>query len=790
MKPKIKMFQTAFGEHYTEMIQLSAAANLQYCSRHGIELEIFIGLKRGYFPWQATFNRIVYLKEQMDVGYDGWIFYLDADAYVKGQDFDVRELISREEGDLIFSPGGLTGEKWDVNAGVFLINVGSDAGKALIKTWHTHFMGTTDKELSEAPSWNMVADDQERLHDILRHRQELQQRLAIVPREVLNDENASFVRQILRANASTTEERLEKLKCGVAEVLSGAGAETYALLPSSIHSARMPSEQTVAAVTMFQTADSEKYAEMIAISSPCNRKYCETHGLEFERFLGIKRGFHPWQACFNRIVYLKQKLDEGYAGWVFYLDADAYVYDHEFDVRDIISRNLGDYYFAPGGLTGHKWDVNDGVFLINLGSEPGKALVEAWYNHFMGTSDHELREAVDWNMVPSDQPRLHEILRNRPDLLARLTLLPREVFNNEHASFVRQVLRSNAETLEQRIDKLRAGVGQAMSGEKSVTPTDGSGVMLSSGRPALQNPAQYGSDYDTEFRRILREYGSDAASFLEWGAGYTTRMIIEHIGSRPVDLFLTIDNNAEYLEKVVQDYRHLDYLSAKTLSMTGPCENDRDAGLNYSTYPLSLERHFDFIFIDGRRRMECAMMALLLAKPDSVIVMHDYRRVRYQVVHAFFRILEDGPQFRVMVPRVAIVAPISDVVPAVMAKMNPAVAASQFRGDAHPGEQAGKQVHTEISRLSAADALGLAHRYAVENELAAATAMAELALVQPKALGESEANARVLLASLRERQGQFELAARSIAAAARLSPNDEGIMADQERILAKAKQSR
>jgi hypothetical protein len=367
--------------------------------------------------------------------------------------------------------------------------------------------------------------------------------------------------------------------------------------------------------------------------------------------------------------------------------------------------------------------------------------------------------------------------------------LPREVFNDERASFVRQVLRSNAETLEQRIEKLKTGVAQAVSQDKSVPPTDGSGTVLSSGKPMLQDPEQYGAEYDTEFRRILREYAADATSFLEWGAGYTTRIIIEHIGSRQAELFLTIDNDAEYLDKVVQDHRDLEYLNPKALPMTGPCENDRDTGLNYSTYPLSLGRHFDFIFIDGRRRMECAMTALLVAKPDSVIVVHDYRRTRYQAVHAFFRILEDGQQFRVMVPRATLVAPISDAVPTVMARMNPAVAASQVREAAGAGQQVGKRLYTELPRLSAADALGLAHRYAMENELPAATAMAELALSQSEALGESEVNAWVLLASLRERQGQFELASQSIAAAARLSPNDEGIMIDQDRILAKAKQA-
>lgn len=229
IKPAVKLFQTAAGDAYVEMLGISSEANRRYCERHGIELETFVGIKRGYFPWQATFNRIVYLHDQLEAGYRGWIFYVDADAFVYNHAFDVRDLIGRQQGDFYFAPGGLTGERWDVNAGVFLINLGSDAGRTLVEAWYNHFMTTPEEAMRDAPDWGMVADDQERLHDILRHRTELSQRLAMVPRKFFNDEHGTFIRQVLRSNAGTMEERIEKLKAGVAEAVGESPADDAAI---------------------------------------------------------------------------------------------------------------------------------------------------------------------------------------------------------------------------------------------------------------------------------------------------------------------------------------------------------------------------------------------------------------------------------------------------------------------------------------------------------------------------------------------------------------------------------
>ncbi len=415
-------------------------------------------------------------------------------------------------------------------------------------------------------------------------------------------------------------------------------------------------------IKAFQTADDKKYREMLEITSSCNEKYFREIGLEFETFVGIKRGYFPWHACFNRIMYLKEQLDAGFDGWIFYLDADAFIYDHAFNLERLIETSNGDMIFAPGGLTGLMWDVNDGVFLVNLGSVRGRRMVNAWYENFMQTSEDELREASDWQTVPSDQPRLHQVLQDDPDILAGLVHVPRKFFNDENASFVRQVLRANAETFEARVKKIQRAVDEVIV-EKSASDLS----MTIAGKAV--SSIQYGRDYADEFRRVLSTYASCAKTFLEWGAGYTTKITLEHIGNKNCDLFLTIDENAEYLSDIVENHTGVPFLKAKALPTTGFCKDDRDADLNYSTYPLSMRTTFDFIFIDGRRRMECAMMASLLCKPSSIIVLHDYRRARYQPIKALFKIVEDGPQFRVMTPKASLFCHFDEVSPLIRESM-------------------------------------------------------------------------------------------------------------------------
>lgn len=160
----------------------------------------------------------------------------------------------------------------------------------------------------------------------------------------------------------------------------------------------------------------------------------------------------------------------------------------------------------------------------------------------------------------------------------------------------------------------------------------------------------YGADYLTELRRVLLQYVKPVTrSYLEWGAGNTTLAILQMRSLLPVDDFFSIDDNQAYLDELVPQLPRWSGFHPVCRDLIGPKLSDRDPELNYSTWPLSLGRRFDFIFIDGRRRLECAFVASQqLCHPETIVALHDYRRARYQPVRALYDIVEDGTQFRVM----------------------------------------------------------------------------------------------------------------------------------------------
>jgi hypothetical protein len=162
----------------------------------------------------------------------------------------------------------------------------------------------------------------------------------------------------------------------------------------------------------------------------------------------------------------------------------------------------------------------------------------------------------------------------------------------------------------------------------------------------------YGDDYLTELRRVLRQHVKPVTrAFLEWGAGNTTLAIHQLRETLAIDDFYSIDDSQAYLDELAAQLPPWSGFHPVCLDLTGPKLSDRDPELTYSTWPLSLGRNFDFIFIDGRRRLECAFIASLMCHRETIVLLHDYRRARYQPVKALFEIVEDGTQFRVMRPR-------------------------------------------------------------------------------------------------------------------------------------------
>jgi hypothetical protein len=205
-------------------------------------------------------------------------------------------------------------------------------------------------------------------------------------------------------------------------------------------------------VLLLQTSDPHVYFDMLCLSARTNREYCRRHGVTYQAFVGIKRGFHAWQATFNRIPLLYELAEAGFAGWVLYLDADAYIADLDFDLRAYLADKREFAAILTPILPGAEWwDINAGVALFNLASAEGRRLVGSWHQAFMAIGNDALRAAGKWDLVRNDQDLLHDILRADASVRPHVFLQDTELINADRARFIRQVLRVQADGLAARM---------------------------------------------------------------------------------------------------------------------------------------------------------------------------------------------------------------------------------------------------------------------------------------------------------------------------------------------------
>ena len=215
--------QTADPFRYAPMLAATAPNLIEYCRRHGLAYESFVGIKRGVWNWQASFNRIVMLQEMIERGFTGWAVYLDADAYVRDLDFDLPAYLREHRAcGAIFARSGISDRAWDVNSGVAMVNCGHPLGRRLVEAWAAAFEAFSDDVLQQMPEWR-GADDQEMLHTILRERSDIAAAVRVESMDLLNSAHARFVRQRLRAQFATFDDRLQTIREEVDAVMRASG---------------------------------------------------------------------------------------------------------------------------------------------------------------------------------------------------------------------------------------------------------------------------------------------------------------------------------------------------------------------------------------------------------------------------------------------------------------------------------------------------------------------------------------------------------------------------------------
>lgn len=210
-----------------------------------------------------------------------------------------------------------------------------------------------------------------------------------------------------------------------------------------------------APILIFQTADNLKYAEMLEWSSKTVKEFVKGKDIEYATYVGIRRGEFPHHATFNRIYVLNDYLEAGRKGWLLYMDADAYIYDLGFDLKGFLSsQKHSAFLFARADSAENcpYWNVNAGVFFANLSHPICGAIIRQWkdfYDVFYSSEDY--KQATAWDDIKNDQTVLHQVLKCVAyDKYVTSTVEYKHIFNDSSARFIRQILRDDPESVDEK----------------------------------------------------------------------------------------------------------------------------------------------------------------------------------------------------------------------------------------------------------------------------------------------------------------------------------------------------
>ncbi|MBO1074837.1 hypothetical protein [Roseomonas marmotae] len=218
-------------------------------------------------------------------------------------------------------------------------------------------------------------------------------------------------------------------------------------------------------IVLIQSADPVNYFFMLRSTARINREFCLQHDIDYTCHQGIIRGFHPWQACYNRIFLINNLLDLGFTGWYLHLDADAWVHDVGFDIRAYLADCRDHSFVFALSASKLSWEVNDGIFLANLAHPDTRDVMRAWKEAAEAIPEDRLRQATNWyeHGTPGDQQLLQAILRkDDARLSAHIRHEPISFMNAPTSRVFRQLLRAQQRDQGLRLDEIQMRVGDAL----------------------------------------------------------------------------------------------------------------------------------------------------------------------------------------------------------------------------------------------------------------------------------------------------------------------------------------
>lgn len=210
---KIQFYQTSDPIVYRQLMGFTRITTEAFCEHNGFISVFDYSIRRGSYPWQATFNRILYLKDLFDKGYNGWLCYMDADSYIHGHSFDLENYLGQYSDKLMIGVGR---SHWQINAGVFCLNFAHHVAPEFIELLNKQFENiVSDEFLAASPNkfderWYDYFGDQTLMQNILKFSYDYNDIVHLDDGSTLNSYNAFFIRQALRRSGNL-ESRVNKV---------------------------------------------------------------------------------------------------------------------------------------------------------------------------------------------------------------------------------------------------------------------------------------------------------------------------------------------------------------------------------------------------------------------------------------------------------------------------------------------------------------------------------------------------------------------------------------------------
>lgn len=141
-----------------------------------------------------------------------------------------------------------------------------------------------------------------------------------------------------------------------------------------------------------------------------------------------------------------------------------------------------------------------------------------------------------------------------------------------------------------------------------------------------------------ELERALLSAKGRPVRVLEWGSGGSTVYFTDYLRKNGVPYeWVSLEYNKKWHEKVSDEVKNYPHTSIVLFDVGNDEILQPNNPMNeYVSYPKTLGKKFDVVFVDGRKRRRCVIEAKDLVTEGGVVFLHDAERPHYHSAFTHF----------------------------------------------------------------------------------------------------------------------------------------------------------